>query len=156
MTEALAFASTAPVRVVERVRVEAAPLDVFDALNDAEAVRRWWRSMRLVEWETPGPHGQGSLRRVSPSAGLVLRERIIGWVPGELWACTITDTSVPLFASYVIRVDLEPDEEGTVLTWTSAVEPSRLGRLAGPLFARIIRRTIRLGLAGMPAYFARR
>jgi uncharacterized protein YndB with AHSA1/START domain len=151
----LSFIEEAPVRVVEKVEVPASAARVFDALNDPEAVKVWWRGARGIVWQTPGPHGVGSVRTISPGPGLRLEETFIGWDLGRLWACTITAASLPLFAKYVIRVELEePTPAATLVTWTSAVAPSRFGRLAGPIFPRIVRRTIRTGLAGLPGYFA--
>jgi uncharacterized protein YndB with AHSA1/START domain len=151
--EDLGFVERAPVRVVERVTVGAAAGRVFDALNDPAAVSAWWKGSSRIVWATPEPHGVGSARMISPAPGMRLREEFIGWEPGSLWACTITAASAPLFARYVIRVDLAEVGASTELTWTSAVQPSWLGRMAGPLFARIVRRTIRRGLAGLPGYF---
>jgi uncharacterized protein YndB with AHSA1/START domain len=151
----LSFVDVAPVRVVETVDVPASPQRVFEALNDPAAIGAWWRGAGRIEWVSHEPRGVGSVRMISPSRGLRLEETFIGWDPGQLWACTITAASIPLFATYVIRVDLDEQQtDATRLTWTSAVAPSRLGRLAGPVFARIVRRTIRRGLAGLPSHFA--
>jgi Polyketide cyclase / dehydrase and lipid transport len=147
----LSFADVAPVRVVEVVMVSARPAQVFEALNSPEA---WWRGARGVNWVTPLPHGVGSVRNISPARGMRLEETFVAWEPDALWACTVTKASVPLFARYLIRVDIESTgPETSTLRWTSAVAPSRLGRLAGPLFARLVRRTIRSGLAGLPGHF---
>jgi uncharacterized protein YndB with AHSA1/START domain len=151
--EDLGFVERAPVRVVERITARADAGRVFHALNDPAAVAAWWKGSSRIAWATPEPHGVGSSRVISPAPGLRLRETFIGWEPGRLWACTITASSAPLFARYVIRVDLTETGTSTELTWTSAVQPSWLGRMAGPLFARIVRRTIRCGLAGLPGYF---
>jgi Polyketide cyclase / dehydrase and lipid transport len=147
----LSFADVAPVRVVEVLTIPARPGQVFEALNSPEA---WWRGARGVKWLTPAPHGVGSVRNISPARGLRLEETFVAWQPGILWACTITKASLPLFARYLIRVDIEPaGPETSTLRWTSAVAPGWLGRLAGPLFARIVRHTIRFGLAGLPGHF---
>jgi hypothetical protein len=147
----LSFAEVAPVRVVEVLTIPARPGQVFEALNSPEG---WWSGARGVKWLTPPPHGVGSVRQISPARGLRLEETFVAWQPEELWACTITKASLPLFSRYLIRADIEAAGPGTsTLRWTSAVAPGWLGRLTGPLFARIVRHTIRSGLAGLPGHF---
>jgi Polyketide cyclase / dehydrase and lipid transport len=141
----LTFFENAP-RVVHRGAHVAAPRDrVFAAVaNDPAGWGRWFPGFSDDgRWETPAPHGVGSVRTVR-AFGVRYRETILAWDEGERWAFRVDEVSVPLFKAFAEDYRLADEGSGTRPSWTVAVRTGPGLGVGAPLlpgvFGLILRR----------------
>lgn len=136
----------------------AAPSAVFDAITSEAGMKAWIPLCRSVEWRHPPGRiapGQGSVRYIVLSGGLVAAERLIGWEAGRELHYTFDKSSIPLGAvttNYVgaTRVDSLGSSK-TRLTWSIYFDtPGWQG-----LLAPIMRLNLR-GFIGLMANNVRR
>ena len=62
-----------------------------------------------------------------------MRERFFRWDEGQGYSFAVYESSVPVFRRFVEDYGVEADGDGTLFTWTIAVEPKRA--LAVPFMA---------------------
>jgi hypothetical protein len=96
---------------------------------------RWCRSTARVTWTSPTPHGVGSARSVRTRAGLSeIKEMFLRWEEGRRMSFFVSESTLPFFRRLAEDYVIEPAGPSSCeLTWTIAVEPTLLGRLAGPV-----------------------
>lgn len=142
------FIDTAP--VVLRYSIElAAPAErIFAELSgDPANWRHWFPGVRDGAYDSPGRHGMGSLRSVHVAGAGTYRETIVAWDEPRRWAWRVDSTTLPLADALVEDWSLEPQEHGTRVTWTFAVDPKpwfRLGLHAAPtVMERVFLRAMR-------------
>ena len=100
-------------------------------------------------WETPAPHGVGSVRLVDAYRS-AYRETILAWDPDARWAFRVDTTTSPLFDAFAEDYRVTDAGTGTLLSWTAAFRPARSMRLAMPLAPatfRLMGRRMAKGLA---------
>jgi hypothetical protein len=153
----LTFFDTAPRLVVHHVHV-AAPRDrVFATVaEDPSGWGRWFPGFRDDgRWETPPPHGVGSVRTVRAFRARY-RETILAWDEGVRWAFRIDEASVPGFRAFAEDYRFADEGTGTRLSWIVALRPGPALRVAAPVlswgFGMLLRRAAtRLGpVAALP------
>ncbi len=103
-------------------------------------------------WETPPPHGIGSVRSVDAYRSQY-RETILAWDADQRWAFRVDSTSSPLFDAFAEDYRVTDAGAGTLLSWTVAFRPARAMRLAAPLAPATFRMMARR-MAGRLAQFA--
>ncbi len=94
-----------------------------------------------MRWTSPRPFGVGTTREVKALLGTtVLRERYFRWEEGRRHSFNVVETTSPLFKALAEDYLVEPRDERTCrFTWTIAVEPTALGRPAGPVNRALLR-----------------
>jgi carbon monoxide dehydrogenase subunit G len=141
----LSFFDSAPQVIHSHAHV-AAPRDrVFAAVADDPAGwGRWFPGFSDDgRWETPSPHGVGSVRSVR-SFRVRYRETILAWDDGRRWAFRLDEAGAPLFRAFAEDYRFADDGSGTRLSWTVAVRLRPGAGLLGPLmpagFGLLLRR----------------
>ena len=148
-----AWVDTAPVTMVMRADIEAAPSDIWAALEDASAWPRWATVITHVEWTSPEPFGVGTTRTVTMRGGLVGYEEFIAWQPYRRMGFRFNEASMQGVSAFAERYTLQPlPGGGTRVVWVMAMAPTGVSKLIVPLtrfpmqlaFARMLRRFGRL------------
>jgi deazaflavin-dependent oxidoreductase (nitroreductase family) len=138
--ENMSFVERAPVRHVF-TRIVAASRDaVFAAIADPTGWHGWFPGVRSARYSSPPPYGVGTIREADVS-GTRWVEEMIAWEPGRRWAYAVTDASTPLASAQVEVFDCDDvlDAAGnasaarTRVTWTLAIEPRLLQKIAAPI-----------------------
>ncbi len=97
-------------------------------------------------WETPPPHGVGSVRSVK-AFRTSYRETVLAWDLNERWAFRIDESSSSAFLAFAEDYRLSDAGDGTRLTWTVAFRPGSLMKyaapLAGPMITLVARRVVK-------------
>jgi hypothetical protein len=131
---ALSFFDKAP-QVVHRYAHVAAPRErVFAAVaTDPAGWGRWFPGFSDDgRWETPPPHGVGSVRSVR-SLGVRFTETILAWDENQRWAFRVDRASFPLAKAFAEDYRFSDDGSGTMVSWTVATCPGLGLRLGSPL-----------------------
>ncbi len=79
--------------------------------------------IKEVNWTSPRPFGVGTTREVVALGGSSVRERYFRWDEGKSHAFYVDESSLPLFRRFAEDYIVEPDGDGTLFTWTVAIEP---------------------------------
>ncbi|MBE7190181.1 SRPBCC family protein [Jatrophihabitans endophyticus] len=118
------------------MRVAVPPARVWESLVSDNSVADWGPGAKSVTWLTPRPFGVGTEREVVLAAGVArVRERFFRWdeSPGILgYSFYAYEASFPMMARFAENYVLEPDGDGTLFTWTIAIEPK-------PKFAAVMK-----------------
>jgi hypothetical protein len=119
-------------------RFPAPPERVWASLVSERSVTEWGLGVRGFRWTSPRPFGLGTTREVVlPLGAMTLREEFFRWDEGRGYAFYVTEADRGWFRSFAENYELEPDGDGTLFTWTIAMEPNpalgRLMRAATPL-----------------------
>ena len=152
--EDLGFVGRAPVVHVAEAELSAARPRVFDALVNPAGWPHWFPRVRAASYESPPPHGVGTIR-VADVGGTRWEEEMIAWDDGRRSAWTVTGASVPLATAQVESFEVSDVAGGTRVRWTLALEPRLLARLGAPFTAPTISRLLRRATANLDAYLAR-
>lgn len=109
------------------IRVAAPPRRVWDSLTSDASVADWGPGVKSVGWTTPRPFGIGTEREVALAAGVAkVRERFFRWddSPGILgYSFYAYEASFALLQRFAENYVVEADGDGSLLTWTIAIEP---------------------------------
>jgi hypothetical protein len=95
----------------------------------------WCRILNDVSWSSPRPFGVGTTREVKALYGTDrLREHYFLWEEGRRHCFYVVETTAPIINSLAEDYFVEPKgEDACRFTWTIAVNPSAIGRPAGPI-----------------------
>jgi Polyketide cyclase / dehydrase and lipid transport len=129
----LSFFDEAPVVVRHQAYVDARRDRVFAAVaNDPAGWGEWFPGFSNDgSWQTPLPHGVGSIRTVRMLA-FHYRETMLAWEDGVRWAFRIDETNARGFKAFAEDYLFADDGTGTRLTWIVAVQPSGPMRFCAP------------------------
>ncbi len=111
--------TAAPLHMIGEEHLPVPASMVFEALTNPALMCRTFPWMHNVEINnyTANVFGLGSTRRCHFGNGLVLEERIVGWVPPCGYAYRSTDFNHPFgMRGHVGTVDIVPTANGCVLT----------------------------------------
>ena len=118
------FITTAPTVLRYSAELAASPERIFAELSGNPANwRHWFPGLRDGSYDSPEPHGVGSLRRVRVAGAGTYRETIVAWDEPRRWAWRVDATTLPLADALVEDWTLEPLGSTTRVTWTFAVDP---------------------------------
>jgi uncharacterized protein YndB with AHSA1/START domain len=160
--EDMTFVERAPVRHVF-TEVVAAPRDaVFAAIADPTGWHAWFPGVRSARYASPPPHGVGTIREADVS-GTRWVEEMIAWEPDRRWAYTVTEASTPLASAQVEVFDCndvldaaglagaagDPSAVRTRVTWTLAIEPRLLQKIAAPIAPLVMGRLFARAMANL-------
>ncbi len=143
---------TAPVRLVNRVVVDASPERIWAALEDADMWPRWATVITHVEWTSERPFGVGTTRTVTMRGGMTGYEEFIAWDPHRRMSFRFNEASMNGVRAFAERYTIDPAPGGTSVEWVMAMQPSGASKLVVPLtrvpmrlmFGRMLRRFGRL------------
>lgn len=142
----LDFLDTAPKRWVFSAPVGASPREVFAAISADPKTWDWFPGITGGGYEGDGTPGVGSIReaRMGPS---VYRETILVWDAPTRWVYRVDEMTVPLAHALVEDWSIRAEGEGSVVTWTFAIDPRALFRASLPVtpgvMGRLFRRAMR-------------
>jgi hypothetical protein len=128
-----AFFEAAPFLLREDFDIPRTAAQVWDDIT-AEHPLSWCKVLREIAWTSPRPFGVGTTRRATALGNAtVLNERYFRWEEGRRHSFCVVETSLPLFRSLAEDYLVEPMSESSCrFTWTIAIEPYPLTRLADP------------------------
>lgn len=113
------------------VRLDVPPERVWDSLASDESLAAWGLGVRRLTWTSPRPFGVGTTREVVlPLRAMTVRERFFRWDEGKGYSFYVESADRPGVRQFAEDYVVEPDGDGTLFTWTIALEP---GRALGPL-----------------------
>jgi hypothetical protein len=94
----------------------------------------WCRGL-AINWTSPRPFSLGSTREAKALGGMLrVHERFFVWEEGRRYAFYVTGANAPLFKSFAEDYIVQPDGPNRcTFTWKIALEPTALGKLAGPV-----------------------
>lgn len=125
------FFRTAPIVHRYPVKLPVPPERVWESIA-SEASLSGWRGLHVprLTWTSPRPFGIGTTREVVlPLGAMTVRERFFRWDEGKGYSFYVEAANRPLLERFAEDYVVEPDGDGTLLTWTIALEPKP--RLAG-------------------------
>jgi carbon monoxide dehydrogenase subunit G len=135
----------------------APPAEVWRSLASDESLAAWGPSVKSVHWQTPRPFGVGTEREVVLAGGLArVRERFFRWDEGQGYSFAGFEASFPMFRRFAEDYVLEPDGDGTLFTWTVAVEAKPKFRLPVRALSPVNGFAFGRAAADGRKYFARR
>lgn len=127
------FFDTAPIQLREAFDIARPAWQVWADLTDSNPLS-WCRILQSITWTSPPPYGVGTTRTARALAGAsVLNERFFRWEEGTRQSFYVVDASTPLFKRFAEDYRLEPTSDTSCqLTWTIAIEPQAVARIANP------------------------
>ena len=116
------------------------PTDQVWAELTGETPLAWCRALSRITWTSPLPRGVGATRTARVLGGFItLDERFFRWEEGRRKSFHVVALNQPLARRFGEDYLLEPLPGGaTRFTWTIALEPTWLGRVARPVNAKLI------------------
>ena len=122
-----ALLDSAPLIYRFPMRLAASPRTVWESLTSDRSIADWGSGVKSLTWTTARPFGIGTERELALAAGVAkVREHFFRWddSPGILgYSFYVYEASFPMMARFAENYVLEPDGDGTLLTWTIAIEP---------------------------------
>ena len=127
-------------RIVHRfpVRLPVSPDRVWESLSSDRSMWDWGLGVKRLTWTSPRPFGVGTTREVVlPLGAMTVREEFFRWDEGKGYSFYVAEANRPLVDQFAEDYVIEPDGDGSVFTWTIALEPRRallpVMRVAAPL-----------------------
>jgi hypothetical protein len=126
------YVDTAPKRYTFTATI-AVPIDVAwkELSAPPESWSEWFPAVSKGGFEGPPPYGVGTKRWVRATA-TDFRETVVEYEEPRLFTYRVDQASRPIAKVLVERWTLEPDGDGTRISWTMAMEPRLLFRLLNP------------------------
>jgi hypothetical protein len=123
------------------LKLPVAPDVVWESLQSDASLSAWGPGVDRVTWTSPRPFGIGTTRDiVLPLRSITVRERFFRWDEGRGYSFAAYAANRPLLRRLAEDYVLEPDGDGTLFTWTVAIELTRrlapVERFAAPLNKR--------------------
>ena len=134
----LSFFGDAPVSVTTHTFVAATRPAVFAAISGNPAGwGDWFPGFdHTGRWESPQPHGVGSVRLVR-AFRTDYRETMLAWDTDDRWAFRVDSSSSGMFAAFAEDYRVTDAGDGTLLSWTVAFRPARGLKLAAPVMPTV-------------------
>jgi hypothetical protein len=109
-----------------RSHFAAPPERVWESLASDESLAAWGPSLKAVNWLSARPFDVDTTREVVLAGGAPrMRERFFRWEEGRGYSFAVYEASVPLFRHFVEDYGVAAEGDGTLFTWTIAIEPKR-------------------------------
>ena len=120
------------------VKLAVPPERVWESIASDRSLADWGMGVKSLKWTTPRPFGVGTTREVVlPLSAMTVREHFFRWDEGKGYSFYVAETNRPGIARFAEDYVIEPDGDGSVFTWTIALEPKGallpVLRVAGPL-----------------------
>lgn len=138
--------------VVEELRIERSPDDVWVALADFGGISRWAPNVDHSCLTTEERAGVGTVRRVQVGRNALL-ERVVEWEPGQTLAYAIEGLP-PVVRSVTNTWRLDGSGGSTTVTLTSRIDagPRPPQKVAARVFGRVLAKASREMLTGLKAH----
>ena len=128
------FIDQAPIRFVNSVEIDAAPDQIWAALEDASTWPRWANVITNVEWTSSRPFRVGTTRTVTMRAGIVGYEEFIIWEPYSRMGFRFNESTTPGVRAFGERYTIERlTPSRSRVTWVMAMAPKGVSKLIVPL-----------------------
>jgi Polyketide cyclase / dehydrase and lipid transport len=102
----------------------APPERVWQSLVSDASVQAWGLGVQRLTWTSARPFGVGTKREVVlPLRSMTVREEFFRWDEGKGYSFFVTEANRPGLRSFAENYEMEPDGDGTLFTWTIAIEP---------------------------------
>jgi uncharacterized protein YndB with AHSA1/START domain len=137
----------------------APPERVWESLASDASLAAWGPGVKEVNWLSPRPFGVGTTREVVLAGGAPrVRERFIRWDEGRGYSFAVYEANVPVFRRFVedYVVEADGDGDGTVFTWTVAIEPKNAFSLPFKVLSPVLKVAFGRTAAAGKRYFAKR
>jgi hypothetical protein len=139
-----------------REHFAAPPERVWESLACDESLAAWGLSVKTVNWLSPRPFGIDTTREVVLAGGAPrVRERFFRREEGRGYSFAVYEASVPLFRHFVEDYDVEADGDGTLFTWTIAIEPKRAFAVPFKALSPVLKFAFGRTVADGKKYFAK-
>jgi hypothetical protein len=137
------------------VRLKVKPERVWESIASDESLAAWGLGVRRLTWTSPRPFGVGTTREVVlPLGSMTVREQFFRWDEGKGYSFFVASTNRPGIKQFAEDYVIEADGDGTLFTWTIAIEPKArmapLMKVLGPVNKRAFGQVAR----GAKKYFA--
>jgi carbon monoxide dehydrogenase subunit G len=150
------FTEKARFKFTNSVDLPVTPDQAFEVLADVESWPHWVTIIKKATWTSPAPRGVGTTRTVDMVGGIVGNEEFLAWDPGAGMAFRFNSCSTSGVAAFAEDYRIEPTPNGCRLTWTLAMQPAGISRIALPLVQPIMNLTFRRFLVNLRKYTAER
>jgi hypothetical protein len=146
----LAFLESARRTVVVRAHIPATPMRVFDVIADQSTWPSWCFDLVDARWSS----GSSSVDavRIAKFRSLTFEERILAWDPGSRFAFSVDACTIKIARRAAEDWRLAADGDGTLLTWTLAVDVNPIASMFWPLGRIALRRIFRRTAQGLARY----
>jgi len=135
-------------KVEHNTVIAAAPAKLFDVVTDAKRLEDWVTIHEALVEAPPGPLKAGS--QLTQELKLAGRCFTVHWtvVESERPKRVVWKGRGPLHSEASVTYELEPDGDGTHFSYTNDyhLPGGPLGRVAGPLVARVTKRELQASL----------
>jgi hypothetical protein len=109
-----------------------------------------------VTWLSQRPFGIGTTREVVLAPGaLRFHERFFRWDEGHRYAFYVYESNAPLFRRFAEDYALTPEGDGTLFTWTVAIQPKRALAVPFKALAPVLKTAFGKMASDGRKYFAR-
>ncbi|MGX7681354.1 SRPBCC family protein [Jatrophihabitans sp. DSM 45814] len=144
----LDFFETAQYKDVVQIPISQPPAAVFAAVADDPAGwGNWFPGFsKTGRYVTPAPNSVGSQREMT-MRGMSLLETVIAWDEPSHWAFYISRATMPGVRAMAEDYRLEPQEGGTLLTWTVALDMAPAAKPMAALMGKLGASTMRKAVA---------
>ncbi|MCX5043316.1 SRPBCC family protein [Aldersonia sp. NBC_00410] len=150
------FIEKARFRFTNSVDLPVTPDQAFEILADVDSWPHWVTIIKKATWTSPGPPGVGTMRTVHMTGGIVGNEEFLAWEPGVGMAFRFNSCSTSSVAAFAEDYRIEPTPSGCNLTWTLAMAPAGVSRVAVMLVQPIMNLSFRRFLTNLSKYAAER
>jgi hypothetical protein len=139
-----------------RSHFAAPPERVWESLASDASLAAWGPSVKAVNWLSARPFGVDTTREVVLVGGAPrVRERFFRWDEGRGYSFAVYEASIPGFRHFVEDYGVEADGDGTLFTWTVAIEPKRAFALPFKALSPVLKFAFGRVVADGKKYFAK-
>jgi hypothetical protein len=105
-------------------RLPVPPERVWESIASDASVSAWGLGVQALTWTSPRPFGVGTTREVVlPLKVMTVREQFFRWDEGHGYSFFVREANRPGLRRFAEDYVVEPDGDGTLFTWTIALEP---------------------------------
>ena len=134
----------------------APPERVWESLASDESLAAWGPSRKSLNWLSPRPVAVDTTRDVVLAGGTPrIRERFFRWDAGRGYSFAVYEASIPVFRHFVEDYGVEADGDGTLFTWTIAIEPKGAFALPFKALSPVLKFAFGRTVADGKKYFAK-
>ena len=138
-----------------RMQYAAPPEQVWGSLASDASLAAWGPSVKEVNWLSPRPFGVDTTREVVLAGGARVHERFLRWDEGHGYSFAVYEANVPVFRHFVEDYVVEADGDGTLFTWTIAIEPKGAFSLPFKVLSPVLKAAFGRTAADGKRYFAK-
>ena len=149
------FIDSAPLRILRTAVVRVPVQAVFNAIaDDPNGYARWFPGFSTASnWTSAPPYGVGSQRKMH-ALGSTFEETILAWKANGEFTFRADVFPFPGHRAFAERWQMRALDDGaTKLTWSVAVEPTRLAPVVHGIWLVVTRIMMGLAARGLSKHF---